>query len=462
MSLAGAKRWARSTAARPEAAVLLLVTGTNLLGRAWVRAGADPLVWNDSADYLEAASTGLLTGERLVGSRPVLMPLVLSAASLDLARFALWQTLVASLAWGVLAAVTWRVVAHRGVRIATVVVLAAWSLTWPASMWDQQVLTESLAISTLVGATAAGLWFAHRPSARTGAVLVVTCGLVLLARDSTAIPVALVGLALVVAALVRRSPRRTVVGLTGAYLLALSFVLVGTARLGERNVAPLEHAYAVRVLPYPDRVRWFEAHGMPQGAALEAIEEARDPVLDLAPFTPVPPVPEWEPWRRWLERDGQEALARYALAHPGYVLGEPMASPERVFNNVAGLEGYRPLDQRDVPGADLLASVDTTVVALVAAAAAFVLGMVRPPVRPAAAVGALLVVTAAPHGLLVWHLDGMESARHLLLPGVQLRLGAVLLVAAAADAALAGARGTGRSRPARSPGPPQARRPRPA
>ena len=43
----------------------------------------------------------------------------------------------------------------------------------------------------------------------------------------------------------------------------------------------------------------------------------------------------------------------------------------------------------------------------------------------------IVVAAAAPHALVVWHSDGMESARHLLVPSVQLRTGVLLLVLAA-------------------------------
>lgn len=43
-------------------------------------------------------------------------------------------------------------------------------------------------------------------------------------------------------------------------------------------------------------------------------------------------------------------------------------------------------------------------------------------------VGAITVALAAPHGLVSWHSDGMETARHLAVPVLQLYLGALLMV----------------------------------
>lgn len=461
MTGAGALRRLVRGAQRSEVAVGLVVTGVALVGRFWARAGAAPLVWNDSADYVDAASSGLLSPERLVGSRPALMPLLLSAASLDPQRFARWQALLASVAWGLLAAAVASVAVRPGAKAVGAISIAVVSLTWPVSIWDQQILTESLALTTLVLAIAAGIWFVRTPTPTTATLLVAAAGGVLASRDSLAIPVALVGVVLLLVAVRREGGRRRLLVLTGAYLLALTFLFAGAARHGERNLQPLEHVYAVRVLPYPDRVAWFAERGMPQATELAAIPKATDPVQGFAPFTPVPKIEQWAPWRAWLEGEGQLALARYALAHPGFVFQEPLARPERVFNNAGGLDGYRPVDQRDVPIVGSFATIDTAVVVVAALTAGFVLALLGDRRHPLVVVGAILALTAAPHGLAVWHLDGMESARHLLVPGVQLRIGTILLVTAALDAVLV-ARGTAPSPPARWPDRRPGPHPRPA
>jgi len=453
------RRFLRSRARWDGLGIGLVVTATGAIGRWWVRNGGDPIFWNDSADYVTSASTGLLSTARLVGGRPILMPLVLSVAQLDQQRFTVLQAAVAALSWGVLAAVVAVSTRSAPARATGVVGVLVLSLTWPVSMWDEQILTESLALSTLALVAASALWFSNRPSPRRAVALVVTCGLWLVARDSHAVPVALGGLVLVALAARPRAPRQ-LLALTGAYLVALSFLVAGSAQAGERNLQPLEHVYAARVLPYADRVSWFEAHGMPQARELEAIPEALDPVHAVGPFTPVPPEARWAPWRAWLEDEGQATFLRYVATHPAYLVTETQARPERVFNNGDGLPTYEPRWRRDVPGVRWFATVDTDVVVAVWATALLLVLLARDERRPLVAVGAFLGASSLPHALAVWHLDGMESARHLLIPGIQLRIGTVLVLAAAADTVVAKIRGTGRSRPARSPDHPPARTPR--
>ncbi|WP_426572925.1 hypothetical protein [Aquihabitans sp. McL0605] len=416
----------------PAAAVVgALAVVLGYLTRVWVRASAGPLVWNDSADYLASAHTPLWSVDRLLGPRPILMPLVLSASHLSLEHLVEAHDAVAAVSWGLLAGVTagcfrggWRPVVAGGAVL-------VFSLTWPITMWDQQVLTESLALSTFALLAAAGVWFArHRTPAR-GAWLVVAATLWLVARDSHIIPVAAVGLGLVGAAVARfTGPRRTVV-LTGGFLVAVAFLAAGSAQYGHRDRQPIEHVYVARVLPYPERVEWFAHHGMPEARALEALPEVVDPGGLHATYTPVDAAPAWDRWRAWLDRDGRRTLLAYTAAHPSYVWSEPEEQPERVFNNGVGLATYRPLDLHEVPWIATVFAPGVPLVAVVAAGAVTTLVVRRLPWTALATVGAVLALTSAPHALVVWHSDGMESARHLLVPTVQLRTGVLLLLLAA-------------------------------
>jgi hypothetical protein len=428
-----------------------VVTVVGFVGRLWVRNGAEPLQWNDSADYLTAASEPWWALERLAGPRPVLLPLVLSVVGSDLSTLVLVQAAVAAVAWGALVVAVASTLAPWWRPLVASGVLALGSLSWPLSMWDQQVLTESLALSTLVLVIAAAVALARRPGAPWPCVALVLTALGwLLARDSHVVPVALAGTAVAVLAWRATGPRRLALALTGAYLLAWCLLVVGAADHGGRHQLPIEHVYAVRILPYPDRLEWMAERGMPAAEALSARPEARGPTGDDAPVTVLDAGADLEPFRAWLRRSGRPMLLRFLVAHPGYLATEPLHTPERVFNNAGGIEGYRPLDQRDLPVPGVLANPPTIFVVLVGAGAASVVTGRQMLGHPLAIVGAVLALSAGPHALAVWHADGMEATRHLLVPSVQLRLGVALLVLAAAT-------GTGPCPPARSPDHPRVR-----
>ena len=216
----------------------------------------------------------------------------------------------------------------------------------------------------------------------------------------------------------------------GAAAVALGLLATRGADNGERQAFPTSNLYEVRVLPYPDRVRWFADHGMPQADVFlgpDARTPSRQP--GLAPVVYVgEDDPELVEWNDWVADHGQAAFVRYVAAHPGYLVTEPLRVPERTFNNALGdREFYRALDHREVPLVDRLLDRPTTEVLVVAAlAVGWAIGRRR--VTPPLVTGAVAVALAVPHGAVAWHSDGMETARHLMIPALQLHLGVVLLL----------------------------------
>jgi hypothetical protein len=188
---------------------------------------------------------------------------------------------------------------------------------------------------------------------------------------------------------------------------------------GERHVYPLRNVFQGRVLPYPDRVDWFAAHGMPQGhrfagpgALVPYRKEGQAPVVFVADEDPT-----LQRWLEWVERDGRRTFATWLATHPAYVLAEPLHDPERTFNNALGDRSfYAPADLREVSlVTDVL--VPSRAVAIVVAAAMGGWAVRRGRWRsPPVLAGAAAVAPAVPHAVVSWHSDGMEMARHLVVP----------------------------------------------
>jgi hypothetical protein len=217
--------------------------------------------------------------------------------------------------------------------------------------------------------------------------------------------------------------------------LALGSLLLGglagaAASHGDRYVYPLRNVMEVRVLPYPDRVRWFAAHGMPQADEFLG-PDRRAPVVDpgQAPVVYVgDDDPGLRPWLAWVAGDARGTYARWLLTHPVYAAGEPLRQPERTFNNARGDRSfYAPPDLRRVPLVDLLMPPTILVLMVAAVVAGWAYGRRR--LTPLLIAGSAIAVLAVPHGLAAWHSDGMETARHLVVPALQLRLGVALMVA---------------------------------
>ena len=138
--------------------------------------------------------------------------------------------------------------------------------------------------------------------------------------------------------------------------------------------------------------------------------------------------PELGPWLDWVETDGRAAFVRFVLTHPTYLVTEPLHTPERTFNNALGDRSfYAPPDWEAIPVADPVLVRPTGVVLAIGAATAAV-AFVRRRWPPMLIAGAATALLAMPHGMLAWHSDGMETARHLVVPALQLHLGVLLML----------------------------------
>ena len=425
-----------------RALAFVALAGLVALTRVWQIEGRGVLWWNDSADFLASARTGLFSLERWAGPRTAAAPLILSLARFEPRTYVTWQAAVAAVCWGALAFAVWTVVGGRWARWIAALAVVAFSCTVPVMMWERSVLSESLAASTLALTLAACLRLAQGVTGPRVAAVLAALALWLLTRDTHASValVAAVALAVGLVAAARRgiggpddpsAGRFSLLIVVACGLFILGVFALAAASYGNRYAYPLRNVFEVRVLPYPDRVAWFADHGMPQAERFVG-PDALEPVVNggQAPVTYVADDdPTLQEWLAWVQRDGRRALATWVATHPAYLVTEPMRNPERTFNNALGDRSYyAPLDQREVPlVTDVLAPSP-----LVALAVAFVVAawatLRRRWLSPLLLVGAVTVALAVPHGLVSWHSDGMETARHLFVPVLQVHLGVLLML----------------------------------
>ena len=225
--------------------------------RIWQAFAGPPQIWPDSGDYARSAVWA--------GSRPPLIPLLLGATGTS-PSFVAVQVAVAIIAW-VAVAVAVAVLLPHGARVGSMALVLAFASTTAVVSWDRSVLSESLALSSMVLLLAAGLW-AYSGSFTWPRVFAVLAAATLFAsaRDPHVWVVWLLAAAVGVETVVRG---RGVRGLVAALGLALcAGVMLGGTLASDRSHVNVAHAYFVRVFPYPDRVAWFEDHGMPNAAEI--------------------------------------------------------------------------------------------------------------------------------------------------------------------------------------------------
>jgi hypothetical protein len=398
-------------------------------------------LWTDSTSYAAVAGHPVWSTGFWAGSRPPLVPLVLKVAG-SATGFTALQSTVAVGAWGLLAFTVGRLLPPGWRRLVAVWTILAFATATPITMWNRSVLSESLSLSLLALLVAGTIWAARRLTwPRLAAVSVVALAFAA-TRDAQVWTVAVLGLVVAVVAVVRarrtrRFPRRIAV-LALCLLVAAGvtgWVVVHSGRT-RQNVAD---ALYVRVFPFPDRVAWFAAHGMPEARAIDRLAAATGPpdpgASKVVGFDGTDPT--YATLERWIVSRGQRTYMLWLVTHPVYVITEPLVRPERSYNFAQGLlTFYAPLDRADSPLSSLLWPAWRWLLpmTMIAVGAAILKGLWRDRGWQAVVMlGALGIVTM----LIAWHGDGQEVTRHTVEGFAEVRVG-VLIVTVVGVLALVG------------------------
>ena len=374
-------------------------------------------------------------------------PLLMKATD-GFRHYGLAEALLGSLAWGLLALTVARLVRPGWRQVVIAWTILAFATAPLVVQWDWSALSESPSLSALAILCACGIWLVHRFSwVRLGLLGLAALAYVGL-RDADIWSMGLLGLAVLGvglyetirgAALGPRNLMEMVRGgwhrtrrwvLVGIVLVTASFLAGTGAYVSHRNVINIEEALFVRVFPFPDRVAWFSAHGMPQGQAIDA--QAQTANSATATNAKVVGInfsdPHWAPLNRWFHQQGLSTYGFFLLTHPDYVVSAPFASPPLTYNNASGdLSFYLPT------GHDPFSVLETILipnrfVVLTLALLGVAIGGGRRLWRNRESRFLLVFVVAGLFSmLLAWHGEGMEATRHMVEGDVEVRLGVLLL-----------------------------------
>jgi hypothetical protein len=314
-----------------------------------------------------------------------------------------WAIAVAS--WLTLAFVLARLVRLRLVALVLVLLVGISPLV---TIWDANVLSESLALSLTALLLAAALLVAERPAPVriAAAVLVAFLWAGIRETDVYVLPFLLLPLAVVVR---RRRAAAASLALATAAILALG---VWSLEHGRRWYMPLLDVTGQRVLTSEQPFAYFVSHGMPATPEVRAKAGKYWRAFEYDP--------RLRRFRGWILRDGQATYRGYLLTHPGYDLARPWGERSRLF--APRLDVYRPPATRTVSRE--VGDLGLVLAALVALGLAAVSRPRREWVVPLA-----VLVSTLPHALLVWHSEPLELERHAVPLAVLTRLAIVVLAA---------------------------------
>jgi hypothetical protein len=422
--------------------VLAVLTATAYVAaRVIAFAGVGPLVEGDSPDYDRIAGISLFDPHFFGAGKPWALPLLYKLLPSDGLRVA-GQLAISIVAWLVLAGVLARLVRTRWARGVAVVLVLAFSLTWPVIWWDPVLLAESLSISLAVLLLAALLAFAARPT-RGGLGLTVAAALLLAAtHDTNAFLVVLLLIPAGVAVALRARGLGIAVVVAALAIFAVSQI---SFRAGDRWEVPGINVVGIVVLPDRATTEYFRHRGMPVTPALREYTG-----MIGAPFVKaVRERPELASFRGWLNSHGQRTYIGWLATDLPGASRDVWDNRGRLFGrDVMATSAHRPgvVDpeisddgvRRLLPGfVDRALYADTRfghIAWLLIFAALVGLAASRRCAR-IHWVAPLAVLAAVPFlAFAVWHGDPLEPERHALLIGVLPRLSAIVLAVFAADA----------------------------
>ena len=303
--------------------------------------GQQATFWVDSVGYMKLDFSG-----RSARLWPV--PAVFEIIESDYKRM-IFQAVFATIAWGFTAVVV-AYYARKFTITAAFTVLLLGS-TDQISLWDKNLLSESIGTSLIVMTMGAMLWVIHERSTVSVSVLAIVGTLTAMTRPPQ-IPMLVVLLVVTVWFAVR--DRSWKYGLIALALLPM--VMWGVEMVRNNRATSELNFYMMldeRIMHNDARREWFVDHGMPVNDAIKdatGFGEAADITADLYEYMPLP---EGQPpnaimiaggvdFAKWVRHHGWSTYAKFLATHPNDAI--KIATDQNYFTLNPGPKDLLPSD----------------------------------------------------------------------------------------------------------------------
>ena len=387
---------------------------------------SEPRIFYDTSEYFEVGSHSLTSSLFWIAKRPPLVPLFFKLLGMDPARIVTVQLWISILAWGILALVLVLVMHTFWLKPLTFMLILLFSLVQNVIMWDALILGDSLALSLLALFLASSLWLLAEWQTYRFILLVISSILLALVRDTYAYFLLMAGAGLLTFIFFTRQRRRVLMvsGLFFSLFLAVNML----AAMGMRWYLPLLMTVGLRILPNPEYVAYFEAHGMPVSDLV--MERAGKPIQ--ADNVALLYDPVLEKFRLWVKENGRSEFIKFLWFFKADSLQNPIREVDLVFNPDVyyyAATGFRPI-LRDVRLNELLYPTRFGILASFLANIIAAI-MLYPAFRYRNhlwTVPLMLILLSYPQAVLIWNADANDIARHSVYHVIMLRLGFWLLI----------------------------------
>jgi hypothetical protein len=452
--------------------VYLVIGSVWVAARAFAFAHTSPWICPDSADYLAKAAEPLWSWDFFFGGKAeasgrffvvplfykVVRTVTIGAKYADLSPDGVHCTLsyaplptnltyaqfvFSLLAWLAFALALSAQCRRRWVSVLAFTAALTLGLSAGVTQWDSIILSESVSTSLFVFLMA--MWISLSDGITTNKTVAILVIAIVwsMSREANSLLVAPLGVAVLfygVWYLRSRTLEQRLSGVLGCGLLAIVVTTFAISAHGDRWVLPLLNVIGRRVLPTPEKLAFFQAHGMPVNPRLLEMSGEYGSGKNFAFYK----APELAAFRTWLYTQGRRVYARDLLTHPIRSLAEPVADiGEFVCPTiyVYWSPGFRPIYTVSryrwlcsAPPALVTVTGSLLIgVGLIAGACWSRRGLDRSRGLSALTAG-VMFVGWLPFTWLVWHvIGGMEIARHEWSGVLMFRVALVLLVACVGD-----------------------------
>lgn len=416
-----------------------------------------PAAGGDTEVYHYQATKSWTSPEFYRGVRPWTVPLLYSLfyGARNEHNLILLQTIVSCGAWIFLAFSASRLMKDELIKAVAFLAIAFMPLNRFIQQTNVIILSESFSFSFLAIFLGAFFWYFRKNTTTSALVLTFVALLFAFVRDTDAFRVLLMSLPVLLIFFRHRLGRKK--GAMRHAALLASFVVIfiasdfstsrihnGTLKVPYTNIRwfmPMMNNIFQRVLPFEDRVTFFETHGMPvtpevrgmayQWASSNNWQSALDPKL--------------APLREWNYSHGRQTYMKYLITHPVYTLRSAYDYREEMLfpGGHRGLwyDGVKTLNLKCLSPLFLNDESDVRMLLIFFPAMLVLIGLDRIHKKRSKYNGQVQNIFLAsyiglmvlPLAILVFHGDLMDHARHQYTNIVQLNMGIALFYLLATD-----------------------------
>jgi hypothetical protein len=411
-----------------------------------------PIHLGDTDVYLHMAAQKWTSPDFYQGLRQFGVPLLYSLVNgaKNTRNIIQLQTVLSYVSWTYLAFVAACFLKDYLTKAVVFFLIAFIPLNSSIHYWNMVLLSESISFSFLALFLGAYLWYYNTHSVPSVIFLAVVASLFVLMRDTDAylLLFMILPILFVLAQNIRKKMKtalRHVMLLSFFLFLFIGSVFSASDMHYEEGITPFTNnrqyfsflnVMGQIILPFGDRVKYFEAHGLTVTPALMSREGTWASSDDWQWFND----PELATQREWLYRHGKSTYARYLIAHPGYVFSEAFNARDILLFLMGEQDAWfhkmvKPIPTKMFSIFFINNEQRLRFFLFIFIVAAILVCVEHIGKRKGNAGGYLknihlilyIILITIPYGLLCYHGDPMEVDRHALSNIIRLNVGVVLL-----------------------------------